>query len=83
MWRALSDMVIRQTAQLNVQAEAFGGSAAIGSLQLSPDLAMPDYFACLFTQHGSARSWRVPQFVRRGDSVAEPTQFSDGRVSKC
>jgi ubiquinone/menaquinone biosynthesis C-methylase UbiE len=45
MWRALGDMVTSQTVQLNAEAEAFGGSAAKGSLQLAPDLAMPGYFA--------------------------------------
>lgn len=44
MWRALSDMVTRQTGQLNAAAEALGGDAAKGSLQLAPDLEMPDYF---------------------------------------
>lgn len=44
MWRALSDMVTRQTGQLNAAAEALGGGAAKGSLQLAPDLEMPDYF---------------------------------------
>ncbi len=45
MWRALGDMIIRQMPELNRVAEALAGDSSLGSLQLNPDLTLPDYFA--------------------------------------
>ena len=44
MWRALGDMVHRQTASLAEAASAIDTSAGLGSLTLNPDLTMPAYF---------------------------------------
>ena len=44
MWRALGDMVERQTDALNEHARAIEARSPLGSLTLDPELPLPNYF---------------------------------------